>query len=112
MLAIFELWSIIFPMIFKSIFKFNISPYIKPIFPILKSKWSTKSDYFSEVQEQTARLAKALAHPIRIAILKSLKYQSVCYHGDIAEELPFAKSTLSQHLKELKIVFTKKSGLK
>lgn len=85
-------------MIFKSIFKFNISPYIKPIFPILKSKWTTKSDYFSEVQEQTARTAKALAHPKRIAILQLLKAQSVCYHGNMAEELPIAKSTLSKHL--------------
>ena len=83
-----------------------------PIFPILKSKWMTKSDYFSEEQEYTARMAKALAHPIRIAILQLLKYQSVCYHGNMAEELPIAKSTLSQHLKELKIVFTKKTGLK
>jgi predicted transcriptional regulator len=57
-------------------------------------------------------LAKALAHPIRIAILQLLKYQSVCYHGNMAEELPIAKSTLSQQLKELKIVFTKKTGLK
>jgi hypothetical protein len=29
----------------------------------------TKSDYFSEEQEQTAGMAKALAHPVRIAIL-------------------------------------------
>jgi DNA-binding transcriptional ArsR family regulator len=43
-------------------------------------------------------MAKALAHPIRIAILQLLKYQSVCYHGNMAEELPIAKSTLSQHL--------------
>lgn len=83
-----------------------------PIFPILKSKWMTKSDYFSEEQEYKARMAKALAHPIRIAILQLLKYQSVCYHGNMAEELPIAKSTLSQHLKELKIVFTNKTGLK
>jgi DNA-binding transcriptional ArsR family regulator len=69
-----------------------------PIIPIIKSKWMTKSDYFSEEQEYTARMAKALAHPIRIAILQLLKYQSVCYHGNMAEELPIAKSTLSQHL--------------
>lgn len=85
-------------MIFKSIFKFNISPYIIPILPILKSNRMTKSDYFSEEQEQTARMAKALAHPIRIAIFQFLKSQCLCYHGDMAEEL--------------KIVFTKKTGLK
>jgi predicted transcriptional regulator len=61
-----------------------------------------KTDYFTAEQEQAARFAKALGHPIRIAILDLLSSQSCCYHGDMAEELPIAKSTLSQHLKELK----------
>ena len=47
-------------------------------------------------------MAKALAQPVRIAILQFLKSQCLCYHGDMAEELPIAKSTLSQHLKDLK----------
>ena len=62
----------------------------------------TKTKYFTSEQEQTARFAKALGHPVRIAILELLNSQSCCYHGDMAEELPIAKSTLSQHLKELK----------
>ena len=53
-------------------------------------------------QEQTARFAKALSHPVRIAILQLLASQTCCYHGDMSEVLPIAKSTLSQHLKELK----------
>lgn len=53
-------------------------------------------------QEQLARIAKALGHPIRIAILEMLASQSCCYHGDMSEVLPIAKSTLSQHLNELK----------
>jgi predicted transcriptional regulator len=57
-------------------------------------------------QEQLAQFAKALGHPIRIAILQMLAKQTCCYHGDMSEILPIAKSTLSQHLKELK-----KSGL-
>ena len=61
-----------------------------------------KSDYFTKEQEQTARFAKALGHPVRIAILELLNSQACCFHGDMAEELPIAKSTLSQHLKELK----------
>ncbi|MBP9153158.1 MAG: winged helix-turn-helix transcriptional regulator [Flavobacteriales bacterium] len=65
---------------------------------------SSKTDYFTEQQEQTARFAKALGHPVRIAILELLNSQACCYHGDMAEELPIAKSTLSQHLKELKDV--------
>lgn len=63
---------------------------------------SIKTDYFTTEQEQAARFAKALAHPVRIAILDLLNSQACCYHGDMAEELPIAKSTLSQHLKELK----------
>ena len=53
-------------------------------------------------QEQLARFAKALGHPIRVAILQMLAKQTCCYHGDMSEILPIAKSTLSQHLKELK----------
>jgi len=53
-------------------------------------------------QEQLARFAKALGHPIRIAILQMLATQECCYHGDMSEILPIAKSTLSQHLNELK----------
>ncbi|MGO4905784.1 ArsR/SmtB family transcription factor [Flavobacterium sp. W20_MBD1_R3] len=63
---------------------------------------TTKTDYFTKEQEQTARFAKALGHPVRVAILQLLHSQSCCYHGDMAEELPIAKSTLSQHLNELK----------
>ena len=61
-----------------------------------------KNEYFTKEQEQTARFAKALGHPVRVAILELLNSQTCCYHGDMAEELPIAKSTLSQHLKELK----------
>lgn len=53
-------------------------------------------------QEQLARFAKAIGHPIRVAILQMLAKQTCCYHGDMSEVLPIAKSTLSQHLKELK----------
>lgn len=63
---------------------------------------TSKSEYFTKEQEQIARFSKALGHPVRIAILQLLNSQSCCYHGDMAEELPIAKSTLSQHLNELK----------
>lgn len=61
-----------------------------------------KNEYFTKEQELTARFAKALGHPVRIAILELLNSQTCCYHGDMADELPIAKSTLSQHLNELK----------
>lgn len=60
------------------------------------------NQYFTKDQEQIARFAKALGHPVRIAILQLLHSHTCCYHGDMAEELPIAKSTLSQHLNELK----------
>jgi len=60
-----------------------------------------KKDYTVD-QEQIARFAKALGHPARIAILNFLAKQDTCYFGDIHEELPIAKATVSQHLKELK----------
>lgn len=63
---------------------------------------NTKKIYFSEEQLETAKFAKALSHPVRLAILDLLNTDSCCYHGDMAELLPIAKSTLSQHLNELK----------
>ena len=56
----------------------------------------------SEKQKKAARYAKAMGHPVRMYILELLLNQSCCYSGDLSEELPIAKSTLSQHLKELK----------
>ncbi|MDD4002376.1 MAG: metalloregulator ArsR/SmtB family transcription factor, partial [Bacteroidales bacterium] len=53
-------------------------------------------------EKQIARYAKAIGHPIRVKILEMLSKESCCYHGDMSEILPVAKSTLSQHLKELK----------
>ncbi len=43
-----------------------------------------------------------MSHPVRVYILDLLSKQACCYSGDLAEELPIARSTLSQHLKELK----------
>ena len=56
----------------------------------------------NENQIRLARYAKALSHPIRVYVLDVLSRQSCCYSGDLSEYLPIAKSTLSQHLKELK----------
>jgi DNA-binding transcriptional ArsR family regulator len=53
-------------------------------------------------QKKFARYAKAMGHPIRMYILEKLSKQSCCYSGDLSDVLPIAKSTLSQHLKELK----------
>lgn len=57
---------------------------------------------YTEQEEQLARFAKAMGHPARMAILEFLAKQECCFFGDIHEELPIAKATVSQHLKELK----------
>lgn len=63
-----------------------------------------KKRYYAEHQEKLARYAKAIAHPARVYILDFLagNIDKCCYSGDMAEELPIARSTLSEHLKELK----------
>ena len=53
-----------------------------------------------DAQELVATFAKALGHPTRIEILVFLASQDSCFFGDIHDELPIAKSTVSQHLKE------------
>jgi ArsR family transcriptional regulator len=61
-------------------------------------------DKITEEQKLIARYAKAMSHPVRLYILELLSKQTCCYSGDLSEVLPVAKSTLSQHLKELKKV--------
>ena len=63
---------------------------------------ATKSDEFSVKENKIAKIAKALAHPARIAILNLLAKRQACVCGDIVDELPLSQSTVSQHLKELK----------
>lgn len=52
--------------------------------------------------EELAMLAKALAHPARVKIVRLLVHKNACVCGDIVDELPLAQSTVSQHLKVLK----------
>lgn len=59
-------------------------------------------DFITEKQKKMARYAKAMGHPIRLYVLELLSRQNCCYSGDLTDVLPIAKSTLSQHLKELK----------
>jgi DNA-binding transcriptional ArsR family regulator len=63
---------------------------------------TSKKEAFSNSQNRLADLAKALAHPARIAILEFLAKQNACVCGDIVEELPLSQATVSQHLAELK----------
>ncbi|MCH4823632.1 metalloregulator ArsR/SmtB family transcription factor [Gramella lutea] len=62
----------------------------------------TKTDLFTKEQNELAVLAKAFAHPARIAILQYLLDSNTCINGDLVNELGLAQATISQHLRELK----------
>lgn len=62
----------------------------------------TKVDLFTEQQNEIANLAKAVAHPARVAILQHLLKANACINSDLVKELGLAQATISQHLKELK----------
>ena len=62
----------------------------------------TKTDLFDPKLIAASVLFKALAHPARLAILKFLAETKVCITGDISDELPLSRTTVNQHLTELK----------
>ncbi len=62
----------------------------------------TKTDLFTREQNELATLAKAFAHPARIAIIEHLLESAQCINSDLVHELGLAQATISQHLKELK----------
>ena len=63
---------------------------------------ATKTDLFTKQQNDIAGMAKAIAHPARVAILQYLVKKNACVGGALVEELGLAQPTTSQHLKELK----------
>ena len=63
----------------------------------------SKINEYETLAIQIAKYAKALSHPARVAILNLLLKKQACVCGDIVDELPIAQSTVSQHLKELKV---------
>jgi predicted transcriptional regulator len=62
----------------------------------------TKSELFSDVQNELAIAAKAFAHPARVAIIQYLLKTNTCINSDLVQELGLAQATISQHLRELK----------
>jgi len=70
----------------------------------MKTIMTDKGKPITDNQEKIARYGKALSNPIRVFILDYLSnnLNKACYSGDMAEILPIARSTLSEHLKELK----------
>lgn len=62
----------------------------------------TKTNLFTKEQNELAFLAKAFAHPARVAIIQYLLESNKCINNDLVNELGLAQATISQHLKELK----------
>ncbi len=63
---------------------------------------TSKTELFSTELQKAATVFKALSHPARLAILKYLAQTHTCITGDICNEIPLSRTTVSQHLKELK----------
>jgi len=62
----------------------------------------TKTELFTGKQNELALVAKAFAHPARVAIIQHLLKADACINGDLVQELGLAQATISQHLRELK----------
>jgi DNA-binding transcriptional ArsR family regulator len=61
-----------------------------------------KSEKFEVPLQELARFNKALSHPARLAIIKYLAEAKACISGDISDYIPLGRTTVSQHLKELR----------
>ncbi len=61
-----------------------------------------KKEKFEPGLQELAAFARVLSHPARLAILKYLAETKTCISGDISDKLPLSRTTVSQHLKELK----------
>jgi ArsR family transcriptional regulator len=61
-----------------------------------------KTEVFTPELQELARFSKVLSHPARLAILQYLAETKTCISGDISDQLPLSRSTVSQHLKDLK----------
>lgn len=62
----------------------------------------SKTEHFTEDLQKLASIAKVLSHPARLSILQYLAEAKCCISGDITNEIPLSRTTVSQHLQELK----------
>jgi DNA-binding transcriptional ArsR family regulator len=61
-----------------------------------------KAEKFDDSLQELARFARIISHPARLAILKYLAETKTCISGDISDYIPLSRTTVSQHLKELR----------
>ena len=72
------------------------------MFATLEIRYMNKSGKFEDSLQELARFSKAISHPARLAILQYLAEAKTCISGDISDKLPLSRTTVSQHLKELR----------
>jgi len=63
-----------------------------------------KSELFNKEFTDNAIYFKVLSHPARLQILHFLAESKSCITGDISDELPLGRTTVNQHIKELKTI--------
>lgn len=68
----------------------------------IRFKRMNKSEKFEESLQELAQFAKVISHPARLSILQYLAETKSCISGDISDFLPLSRTTVSQHLKELR----------
>ena len=62
----------------------------------------TKTQFYTDQQNQLALYAKVLGHPARIAIVQEVMNSESCICGDLVSKIGLSQPTISQHLRELK----------
>ncbi|MEM6806672.1 MAG: metalloregulator ArsR/SmtB family transcription factor [Bacteroidota bacterium] len=75
----------------------------------MRIRSNIKSKYISENDQEVARIANALAHPLRVALVRYLGEKdektgldNVTCNKELLEMFDYSQSTLSQHVKILK----------
>jgi ArsR family transcriptional regulator, arsenate/arsenite/antimonite-responsive transcriptional repressor len=69
---------------------------------VINSFDMNKAEKFDDSLQELAKFAKVISHPARLAILKYLSETKSCISGDISDYIPLSRTTVSQHLKELR----------
>lgn len=85
-------------------FKRSTHVYVEALYAFAMAQ--AKTTGFSPADQRLARVAQALAHPARLAILRLLSDRQRRLSGEISAALPLARTTISRHL-----VVLRKSGL-
>lgn len=68
----------------------------------IKSMVQAKITLFPENLIEQANWFKVLGHPARLQILQFLSQTKSCITGDISDELPLSRTTVNQHIKDLR----------